>query len=126
MSKDANFWQQVRKTYEQEKKNYQTLAEEFGISVGAITYHAKKEGWKRKTACRGISKNQLQEVAGKLSRAAVREIERMEEQETDVKTIRDLTVLVKELGQLMRNMESEQTEEGVVVEWSEDTEVWSR
>ena len=52
------------------------------------------------------------------------EVERLEEQEADVKTIRDLTALVRELNQLAKCDREDRTE-SLRVQWGEDTEQWS-
>ena len=57
--------------------------------------------------------------------AAMREIGRLEEGEADVKTIRELTALLKELNQLMKSAGEENGESTVRVQWEEDTEQWS-
>ena len=50
--------------------------------------------------------------------------ERLEEQEADVKTIRDLTALVRELNQLAKCDREDRTE-SLRVQWGEETEQWS-
>ena len=50
---------------------------------------------------------------------------RLEEGEADVKTIRELTALLKELNQLMKSAAEENGESTVRVQWEEDTEQWS-
>ena len=52
-------------------------------------------------------------------------INRLEEGEMDVKTIRDLTALVKELNQLMKNAGEDAGESLVRVQWSEEAQAWS-
>lgn len=128
MKKGKAFWREVQMLYEQSGKSSCTVARECGVSPAAVSYHAKTEGWRKQTPdCRGISHDQLKEVTGKLSQAAVREIGRLEKQEADVKTIRELTALVKELRQLSKNVEPEaESCQDICVEWGEDTEVWSR
>lgn len=66
----------------------------------------------------------LREVTQKLHWAALREIARLEEQETDVKTIRDLTALVRELNQLAKS-DPEESGGTLRVQWGEETEQWS-
>ena len=107
-----NFWQEVRRAYENGEGSYQTLADRFGVSRGAMASHGRAEGWNRKKQ----EATDLQEMTGKLSRAAMREIGRLEEGEADVKTIRELTALLKELNQLMKSAAEEN---------GESTEQWS-
>ena len=116
-----NFWQEVRRAYENGEGSYQTLAKRFGASQGAVARHGRIEGWNRR---KQQETSDLQTMTGKLSRAAMREIGRLEEGETDVKTIRDLTALLKELNLLMKSSE-EAGESTVRVQWEEDTEQWS-
>ena len=116
-----NFWQEVRRAYENGEGSYQTLADRFGVSRGAMASHGRAEGWNRKKQ----EATDLQEMTGKLSRAAMREIGRLEEGEADVKTIRELTALLKELNQLMKSAAEENGESTVRVQWEEDTEHWS-
>ena len=116
-----SFWQEVRRAYENGEGSYQTLADRFGVSGGAMASHGRIEGWNRKKQ----ESTDLQEMTGKLSRAAMREIGRLEEGEADVKTIRELTALLKELNQLMKSAAEENGESTVRVQWEEDTEQWS-
>lgn len=116
-----NFWQEVRRAYENGEGSYQTLADRFGVSRGAMASHGRAEGWNRKKQ----EATDLQEMTGKLSRAAMREIGRVEEGEADVKTIRELTALLKELNQLMKSAAEENGESTVRVQWEEDMEQWS-
>lgn len=116
-----NFWQEVRRAYENGEGSYQTLADRFGVSRGAMASHGRSEGWNRKKQ----EATDLQEMTGKLSRAAMREIGRLEEGEADVKTIRELTALLKELNQLMKSAAEENGESTVRVQWEEDMEQWS-
>lgn len=116
-----NFWQEVRRAYENGEGSYQTLADRFGVSRGAMASHGRAEGWNRKKQ----EATDLQEMTGKLSRAAMREIGRLEEGEADVKTIRELTALLKELNQLMKSAAEENGESTVRVQWEEDAEQWS-
>ena len=55
----------------------------------------------------------------------MRAVDRLEEGEMDVKTIRDLTALVKELNQLMKNAGEDAGESLVRVQWSEEAQAWS-
>ena len=119
--KGESFWQEVRRAYENGEGSYQTLADRFGVSLGAMASHGRIEGWNRKKQ----ESTDLQEMTGKLSRAAMREIGRLEEGEADVKTIRELTALLKELNQLMKSAGEENGESTVRVQWEEDTEQWS-
>ena len=119
--KGESFWQEVRRAYENGEGSYQTLADRFGVSRGAMASHGRIEVWNRKKQ----ESTDLQEMTGKLSRAAMREIGRLEEGEADVKTIRELTALLKELNQLMKSAAEENGESTVRVQWEEDTEQWS-
>ena len=116
-----NFWQEARRAYENGEGSYQTLADRFGVSRGAMASHGRAEGWNRKKQ----EATDLQEMTGKLSRAAMREIGRLEEGEADVKTIRELTARLKELNQLMKSAAEENGESTVRVQWEEDMEQWS-
>ena len=121
MNRGKEFWQEVRRAYENGEGSYQTLADRFGVSRGAMASHGRAEGWNRKKQ----EATDLQEMTGKLSRAAMREIGRLEEGEADVKTIRELTALLKELNQLMKSAAEENGESTVRVQWEEDMEQWS-
>lgn len=122
MKRDRKFWEEVRRAYENGEGGYRALAERFGVSYGSIVYHGQNESW-RKIDEKAKRLTDMQAVTGKLSEAAMREIGRLEEQETDVKTIRDLTALVKELNLLMKNTE-EESESVVRVQWGEEAEEW--
>ena len=82
-----NFWQEVRRAYENGEGSYQTLADRFGVSRGAMASHGRAEGWNRKKQ----EATDLQEMTGKLSRAAMREIGRLE---TSLKSAGTRTKLV--------------------------------
>lgn len=121
MKKDREFWERVRRAYENGEGSYRVLAERFGVSYGSVVYHGQNESWRKKGEKKGLT--DMRAVTGKLSEAAMREIGRLEEQEADVKTIRDLTALVKELNLLMKNTE-EESENTVRVQWGEEAEEW--
>lgn len=116
-----SFWQEARRAYENGEGSYQALAKRFGVSPGAMANHGRIEGWNRR---KQRETSDLQTMTGKLSRAAMREIGRLEEGETDVKTIRELTALIKELNLLMKSG-GEAGESTVRVQWEEGTEQWS-
>ena len=116
-----NFWQEVRRAYENGEGSYQTLADRFGVSRGAMASHGRAEGWNRKKQ----EATDLQEMTGKLSRAAMREIGRLEEGEADVKTIRELTALLQSSVSAVYSSAEENGESTVRVQWEEDMEQWS-
>ena len=43
-----SFWREVRRAYENGEGSYQTLADRFGVSRGAMASHGRIEGWNRK------------------------------------------------------------------------------
>ena len=120
--KGMDFWAQVRRAYEQGEGGFQELAERFGVSQRAVCRHGLSENWKKEEP--QPERTAMREVTRKLHWAALREIARLEEQETDVKTIRDLTALVRELNQLAKS-DPEESGGTLRVQWGEETEQWS-
>ena len=126
MSKKGEaFWRRVREAYERGEGNQMELAARFGVNRQTVQTHAKAEGW-IKGGRKAPPAPDMREVTERLSEAAMREIGRLEEEETDVKTIRDLTALVKELNQLMKSAAGEGGESTVRVQWDEEAERWSQ
>lgn len=119
--KGESFWQEVRRAYENGEGSYQTLADRFGVSRGAMASHGRIEGWNRKKQ----ESTDLQEMTGKLSPSSHAGDWTAGGGEADVKTIRELTALLKELNQLMKSAGEENGESTVRVQWEEDTEQWS-
>ena len=124
MNRGKEFWQEVRRAYENGEGSYRTLARRFAVSRSTVEAHGKNEGW-GKSGQAALPAADLQAAAWKLSGAAMRAVDRLEEGEMDVKTIRDLTALVKELNQLMKNAGEEAGESLVRVQWSEEAQAWS-
>lgn len=126
MSKKGEaFWRRVREAYERGEGSQMELAARFGVNRQTVQTHAKAEGW-IKGGRKAPPAPDMWEVTERLSEAAMREIGRLEEEETDVKTIRDLTALVKELNQLMKSAAGEGGESTVRVQWDEEAERWSQ
>ena len=119
--KSKAFWEQVRGAYERGEGSYQELAERFGVSKRTICRHGKDEAWEKTEPLLRPEQRTMREVTQKLHSAAMREVE---EQEADVKTIRDLTALVRELNQLAKCDREDRTE-SLRVQWGEETEQWS-
>lgn len=124
MNRGKEFWQEVRRAYENGEGSYRTLARRFAVSRSTVEAHGKNEGW-GKGGQAALLAADLQAAAWKLSGAAMRAVDRLEEGEMDVKTIRDLTALVKELNQLMKNAGEDAGESLVRVQWSEEAQAWS-
>ena len=122
--KSKAFWEQVREAYERGEGSYQELAERFGVSKRTVCRHGKDEAWEKTEPLLRPEQRAMREVTQKLHSAAMREVERLEEQEADVKTIRDLTALVRELNQLAKCDREDRTE-SLRVQWGEETEQWS-
>lgn len=126
MSKKGEaFWRRVREAYERGEGSQMELAARFGVNRQTVQTHAKAEGW-IKGGRKAPPAPDMREVTERLLEAAMREIGRLEEEETDVKTIRDLTALVKELNQLMKSAAGEGGESTVRVQWDEEAERWSQ
>ena len=126
MSKKGEaFWRRVREAYERGEGSQMELAARFGVIRQTVQTHAKAEGW-IKGGRKAPPAPDMREVTERLSEAAMREIGRLEADETDVKTIRDLTALVKELNQLMKSAAGEGGESTVRVQWDEEAERWSQ
>lgn len=126
MSKKGEaFWRRVREAYERGEGSQMELAARFGVNRQTVQTHAKAEGW-IKGGRKAPPAPDMREVTERLSEAAMREIGRLEEEETNVKTIRDLTALVKELNQLMKSAAGEGGESTVRVQWDEEAERWSQ
>lgn len=68
--KGESFWQEVRRAYENGEGSYQTLADRFGVSRGAMASQGRIEGWNRKKQ----ESTDLQEMTGSFP-GAMREID---------------------------------------------------
>lgn len=125
MGKGREFWDRVRDAYVRGEGSYKALAARFGASRQTVGIHGKQEAW---VAGRKQKKEEekMQTAAEKLKAAAMRVITRMESgEEADVKTIRDLAALMKELNQLAKSSEEENREQIVRVLWGEEGKRWS-
>ena len=78
--KSKAFWEQVRGAYERGEGSYQELAERFGVSKRTICSHGKNEAWKKTEPLLRPEQRAMREVTQKLHSAAMREVERLEEQ----------------------------------------------
>ncbi|MDO4810745.1 MAG: hypothetical protein Q3985_02250 [Eubacteriales bacterium] len=114
---DNSAWQEIRKRYERGGISYRELSKQFGVPVSAIGKRAKREDWSgdRKQMARKKSGGNLHEAAGRLLTIASDLVSKAEhERQMDVKTLKELTAVLKELNQLSRTIENEKEEDSIV------------
>ena len=118
-------WEEVRERYEKEKVSIRQLAAEYGITARAISYHVKKEGWKRgeriPTTAEACVASTMKQLAKQLSRVENGE-------EVSMGEIKELTAVLKDLVKVKESLEENDggEEKTVRVEMSEEIEAWSK
>lgn len=118
---------QVRQDYEGDGLSLEKLAKKYRIGKSTVSKWVKEEQWiKGSSQWRPSTRQQLRQAAERLSGAALRGVGQMEQEELDMKSVRELTGLLKEVGQLLKNTEQEEMAGSVRVEWGDEVEQWSR
>lgn len=117
----------VRQDYERKGLSLEKLAKKYRIGKNTISKWVKEDQWlKGSGRWEATTRQQLRQAAERLSEAALRSVGQLEQEGLDTKNIRELTGLLKEVGQLLKNTEQEETDGYVRVEWGDDVEQWSK
>lgn len=123
-------WQAIRAQYERGGISYMGLSKAFGVPASVIGKRAKREDWGGERKRRAGKKQQgdLYEVADRLIAMVSEMVGRAEgEGQMDVKTLKELTAVLRELNHLSRSRAEENNDGAVVrVVMEGDTEEWSR
>ena len=117
----------VRQDYEGKGLSLEKLAKKYRIGKNTVSKWVKEGQWlKGSGRWEATTRQQLRQAAERLSEAALRSVGQLEQEGLDTKNIRELTGLLKEVGQLLKNTEQEETDGYVRVEWGDDVEQWSK
>ena len=102
-------WDQIRLAYEMSRETLAELALRFRVSVSAIQYRAKKEGWLPRRPRKGAIRSGSQDVLiRRLYRTIDHKLAQLEERmanDDDDLSIADHERETRALGQLIRNFE---------------------
>ena len=102
-------WDEIRMAYEMSRETLAQLAIRFGVSVSAIQYRAKKEGWLPRRPRKGAVRTGAQDVLiRRLYRTIDHKLAQLEERmanDDDKLSIADHERETRALGQLIRNFE---------------------
>lgn len=115
-------WDAMRRAYEQEGLSCRQIAQRFGVGYSTVTEHARRESWQvgGQTA--------LPQLVARLSDTVLAALENVRGAETpDIKAVKDLTAMLRDLANLDKALESRQAEDTVLrVELAPEIEEWSR
>lgn len=113
-------WERIREQYETEQGTRQELAERFGVAYSTLCRRAARENWQRRGQ-RETLRTAVRQLAGTAVRLA-----RDAREEPDVRTVKDLSAVLRELTALGRALEQEEERgETVRVVLAEEVEPWS-
>ena len=117
MEREQTPWQEIRERYEQGGISYRTLSAQYGVSVSVIGKRAKREDWRgdRKQYGKKKTRGNLHGAAERLLNMAADLVSKAEDEEQlDVKTLKELTAVLRELNNLSKNIEEEKEQDSVV------------
>lgn len=121
-------WQEIRARYEQGGISYAELSRQFGVPTSVIGKRAKREDWggDRKRHNGKKSHGDLYEVADRLV-AIVSDMVAKGREQMDVKTLKELTAVLRELNNLSKNRAEAKSDCPIVrVVVEGDAEEWSQ
>ena len=121
-------WQAIRERYERGGISYKGLSKVFGVPASVIGKRAKREDWggDRKRQAGKRPRGDLYEVADRLV-AIVSDMVAVGREQMDVKTLKELTAVLRELNNLSRNRAEAKNDCPIVrVVVEGDAEEWSR
>lgn len=121
-------WQEIRARYEQGGISYAELSRQFGVPTSVIGKRAKREDWggDRKRHNGKKSHGDLYEVADRLV-AIVSDMVAEGREQMDVKTLKELTAVLRELNNLSKNRAEAKSDCPIVrVVVEGDAEEWSQ
>lgn len=123
-------WQDIRKRYEQGGVSYMALSRQFGVPASRIGKRAKREDWggDRKQYIRRHSRNDLDGTVERLIVIVSDMVDKTaDDEEMDVKTLKELTAVLKELNNLSKNKNDIRADNPLVrVVLEGEAEEWSR
>ena len=123
-------WQAIRERYERGGISYMGLSKEFGVPTSVIGKRAKREDWggDRKTCARKRSRGDLDGVVERLIVIVSDMVDKTADgEEMDVKTLKELTAVLKELNNLSKNKTEIKPDNPLVrVVLEGEAEEWSR
>lgn len=123
-------WQEIRARYEQGGISYAELSRQFGVPTSVIGKRAKREDWggDRKTCARKRSRGDLDGVVERLIVIVSDMVDKTADgEEMDVKTLKELTAVLKELNNLSKNKTEIKPDNPLVrVVLEGEAEEWSR
>lgn len=121
-------WQAIRERYERGGISYMGLSKAFGVPASVIGKRAKREDWggDRKRHNGKKSHGDLYEVADRLV-AIVSDMVAEGREQMDVKTLKELTAVLRELNNLSKNRVEAKSDCPIVrVVVEGDAEEWSQ
>ena len=112
-------WESIRREFERGKLTCRELAEKYGVGYSTVTEHARREDWEV---------NQQPALARQLSDIVRQALEsEQQEEKPDIRRVKDLMGLLRELGNLDKAQEDRPSGEDVVrVVLAPEVEEWSR
>lgn len=123
-------WQDIRGRYEQGGISYMALSRQFDVPASMIGKRARREDWggDRKRMERKRPRNDLPGAATRLLAIASDLVSKAEgDEQMDVKTLKELTAVLRELNHLSKTMAAEGQNDTVVrVVLEGEAEEWSR
>lgn len=123
-------WQKLRTRYEQGDISYAELSRQFGVPTSVIGKRAKREDWggNRKACARKQSRGDLSGTADRLLTIAADLVSQAEgNEQMDVKTLKELTAVLRELNNLSKTIaEERQNDTTVCVVLEGEAEEWGR
>ena len=123
-------WKDIRARYEQGGISYKELSRQFGVPTSVIGKRAKREDWggDRKRYAKKRSRGDLDGTVGRLIVIVSDMVDRTTDgEEMDVKTLKELTAVLKELNNLSKNKTEIKADNPLVrVVLEGEAEEWSR
>lgn len=123
-------WKDIRARYEQGGISYKELSKQFGVSTSVIGKHAKREDWDgdRRQMTRKRSHGDLDGTVERLIVIVSDMVDKTADgEEMDVKTLKELTAVLKELNNLSKNKNEVKAENPPVrVVLEGEAEEWGR
>lgn len=117
-------WDAMRRAFEKEGLTCREIAQRFGVGYSTVTEHAREEGW----TPGGGQETDLTGLVQRLTETVLAALEDLRQSEQpDIRSVKELTAMLRDLANLDKALESRQTEETVIrVELAPEAEAWSR
>ena len=110
-------WQEIRAQYERGGVSYMALSKQYGVAASRIGKRAKREDWggDRKQYARKRFHGDLDGVTERLIAIASDMVNKTADgEEMDVKTLKELTAVLKELNHLTKNKNEAKADDPLV------------